>query len=165
MHLVYCTRTRPTPQRRVNITVHYSEVAMKSNVSARYPTRRRKAVCEHSGLGDNSEACSEHEVEEGPEAARVADAASGEHHCVALVDQPKDPVMPAFIAPAPDSFLREKQVLVTVGLGRSSIWSFSNPRSRYYDPSFPKPVKLGARAVAWRASEIFAWVASRRAFK
>jgi prophage regulatory protein len=39
-------------------------------------------------------------------------------------------------------------------------------RSRIYDlvalGSFPKPVKLGARAVAWRSDELDAWVASRQ---
>jgi len=85
-------------------------------------------------------------------------------HC-ARVDQPAGELgTVAFPAP-PDTFLREKLVLEITGLGRSSMWSYCNPRSRYHDPSFPKPVKIGARAVAWRASEIFGWVASRRAFK
>jgi prophage regulatory protein len=60
-----------------------------------------------------------------------------------------------------ETILREKQVIRVTGLGRSSVWSFGNPRSRYYDPTFPKPIKLGTRAVGWKASEVFFWVASR----
>ncbi|WP_166743636.1 helix-turn-helix transcriptional regulator [Xanthomonas cannabis] len=60
-----------------------------------------------------------------------------------------------------DTILREKQVISVTGLGRSSVWAFGNPKSRYYDPTFPKPSKLGARAVGWKASEVFQWVASR----
>jgi prophage regulatory protein len=60
-----------------------------------------------------------------------------------------------------DTILREKQVISVTGLGRSSVWSFGNPKSRYYDPTFPKPIKLGTRAVGWKASEVFLWVASR----
>ena len=62
---------------------------------------------------------------------------------------------------SPCSVLREKQVIAVTGLSRSSIWAFCNPRHRYYDPTFPKPIKLGARAVGWRASEVFLWVATR----
>lgn len=60
-----------------------------------------------------------------------------------------------------DTVLREKQVISITGLGRSSIWAFGNPKSRYYDPTFPKRIKLGNRAVGWKASEVFLWVASR----
>lgn len=83
----------------------------------------------------------------------------------ARMDQPAGEPGAVAVAAPPDTFLREKQVLEITGLGRSSIWSYCNPRSRYYDPSFPKPVKLGARAVAWRASEVFGWIATRRAIK
>lgn len=61
----------------------------------------------------------------------------------------------------PDTILRERQVILASGLGRSSIWAYANPRSRYYDPNFPKPIRLGVRAVGWRASEVFRWIAAR----
>jgi prophage regulatory protein len=57
---------------------------------------------------------------------------------------------------------RRRQVEQLTGLSRSSIYERLNPRSRYYDADFPKPVQLGARAVGWRASEIAAWIESRK---
>jgi prophage regulatory protein len=48
--------------------------------------------------------------------------------------------------------LRLQQVKEATGLSRSSI---------YADPDFPKPVKIGARAVAWCESEIFEWISDR----
>jgi prophage regulatory protein len=58
--------------------------------------------------------------------------------------------------------LRRREVEQTTGLSRSSIYERMNIRSRYYDPDFPKPVRLGQRAVGWRASEIAAWIDSRK---
>lgn len=31
----------------------------------------------------------------------------------------------------------------------------------YTDPTFPKPIKIGKRAVAWLESEVDAWIADR----
>lgn len=49
-------------------------------------------------------------------------------------------------------FLRIDAVKEITGLSRSTI---------YKDPSFPKPVKIGARAAAWVAEEVEEWVNSR----
>ena len=48
--------------------------------------------------------------------------------------------------------LRLKQVLATTGKSRSSV---------YADPSFPKPISIGQRSVAWVEDEVAAWVAKR----
>ena len=61
----------------------------------------------------------------------------------------------------PDSILRRAQVETITGLKKSSIYNLMSVRSAYFDPSFPRPRKLGKRAVGWIASEVFAWVASR----
>jgi prophage regulatory protein len=60
------------------------------------------------------------------------------------------------------TILRRREVEQITGLSRSSIYERMNIRSRYYDPDFPKPVRLGQRAVGWRASEIAAWIDSRK---
>lgn len=49
-----------------------------------------------------------------------------------------------------------------IGLKRSSIYNKFTPKSRYYDPTFPKPIKLGARAIGWFESDIQAWLESRK---
>ena len=48
--------------------------------------------------------------------------------------------------------LRLSAVKEITGLSRSSI---------YADPSIPKPVKIGSRAVAWVEDEIREWVNTR----
>lgn len=60
-----------------------------------------------------------------------------------------------------DTIVRLKKLQEITGLGRTSIYNYSKRDSPYFDPTFPKPVKLGSRAVGWLASEVFLWVASR----
>lgn len=48
--------------------------------------------------------------------------------------------------------IRLKEVKAKTGLSRSAI---------YADPSIPKPVKIGPRAVAWVESEVDAWIEAR----
>lgn len=50
--------------------------------------------------------------------------------------------------------LRLPDVLSRTGLSRSTL---------YADPTFPKSVKVGQRAVAWAESEIDAWIEARMA--
>ncbi|SEB98136.1 helix-turn-helix transcriptional regulator [Terriglobus roseus] len=54
---------------------------------------------------------------------------------------------------APDRLLRLKAVQAIVPLGRSAIYD------RIQAQTFPRPVSLGGNAVAWRQSDIDAWVA------
>jgi len=49
-----------------------------------------------------------------------------------------------------ESFLRLPAVMERTGLCRSAVYAMEG---------FPKPVKLGGRAVAWVASEVEAWIA------
>lgn len=46
------------------------------------------------------------------------------------------------------AILRRKQVEREVGLSRSTIYQ------RMKEGTFPRPIRLGARAVGWRAGEI-----------
>ena len=50
-----------------------------------------------------------------------------------------------------ETFLRLPQVELRVGLRRSAIYQAMK------ENRFPKPVKLGLRAVAWTLSDISAW--------
>jgi prophage regulatory protein len=54
-----------------------------------------------------------------------------------------------------ERLLRLPEVRVRVGLSRSHIYGLIKAGA------FPKPIPLGARAVAWVASEIDGWVAER----
>ena len=62
------------------------------------------------------------------------------------------------------TILRRKQVEARTGLSRSSIYARISPnpnRPGDYDPTFPKPVSLGAKAVGWVEAEIDAWLAAQ----
>ena len=51
--------------------------------------------------------------------------------------------------------LRLPKVLEMTGLSRTSVWR------QIKAGTFPKPVKLGPRAVGWRASDIDGWARNR----
>jgi prophage regulatory protein len=55
----------------------------------------------------------------------------------------------------PPKLLRLPAVMGLCALGRSSVYAGVKAGT------FPSPVSLGARAVAWRESEIFQWCADR----
>lgn len=62
------------------------------------------------------------------------------------------------------TILRRKQVEARTGLSRSSIYARlrRNPkRPGDYDPTFPKPISVGAKAVGWIEAEIDAWLAAQ----
>jgi len=57
--------------------------------------------------------------------------------------------------------LRRKQVEARTGLSRSTIYAKMrrNPkRPADHDPTFPKPVSVGAKAVGWIEAEVDAWI-------
>lgn len=54
-----------------------------------------------------------------------------------------------------DRILRLPQVRELCGVGRSTLYDWMAKGL------FPRPVKLGARAVGWRADDISAWLESR----
>lgn len=57
--------------------------------------------------------------------------------------------------------LRLKHVTKKTGLSRSTIYRKVDPKSKQYDPSFPKRVNLGGLAVGWVESEINRWLEER----
>ena len=59
--------------------------------------------------------------------------------------------------------IRLQALLIIIGLSRSTVFDISNPKSPRYDPTFPKKVRIGLRAVGWYEEEIYAWTASKRA--
>ena len=59
------------------------------------------------------------------------------------------------IQPETGKLLRLEAVISLIGMKRS--WILQKTK----DGEFPKPIKLGERAVAWYASDIDAWIKSR----
>ena len=56
--------------------------------------------------------------------------------------------------------LRRTELEKVIGLSRSAIYSRLDPKSPHYDASFPRPIKMGTKTVAWLAAEIDGWVNS-----
>tara|TARA_A200000159_G_scaffold40646_1_gene37254 strand:+ start:3287 stop:3502 length:216 start_codon:yes stop_codon:yes gene_type:complete len=56
------------------------------------------------------------------------------------------------------AIIRLKDVLRLTGLSRTTLYEKLNPRSSRYDPSFPKRVSLGERAVGWKLQEVEEWI-------
>lgn len=54
-----------------------------------------------------------------------------------------------------ERLIRAKQVFSLVGLPKSSVYA------RIKEGTFPSPVNLGPRAVAWIESEVRAWIDAR----
>lgn len=61
----------------------------------------------------------------------------------------------------PLRILRLGRLCEKIGLGRSAIYDRLDPASPRHDPSFPKPVNLGSRAVGFIESEVDAWLAAQ----
>lgn len=51
--------------------------------------------------------------------------------------------------------LRTKDVLNMLGISRTTLYAWMQ------EGSFPPNIKLGSRAVGWRAADIEAWLAKR----
>ncbi|MGL6356371.1 helix-turn-helix transcriptional regulator [Aeromonas veronii] len=67
-------------------------------------------------------------------------------------------------APEPECctrVIRLKELTRLIGLSRSTIYDRMNPKSKRFDPSFPRPIKLGLASVGWYLSEVMAWIACR----
>jgi len=54
-----------------------------------------------------------------------------------------------------DRLLRRPEVQETTGLSRSGIYAAMKAHR------FPRPIRIGLRAVAWRESDIQAWIDER----
>ena len=63
-----------------------------------------------------------------------------------------------------NKILRLKQVMALCGIGRSTIYEKINPKSKRYDESFPRPIKLSLSAVGWFEQDVIAWLDSKKSW-
>ena len=54
-----------------------------------------------------------------------------------------------------------KQVVLFTGVGRSTIYEMMDEFSPYYDPTFPKKVKITQNRIGWSAWEINQWIETK----
>jgi prophage regulatory protein len=57
--------------------------------------------------------------------------------------------------------LRMKQLIEKTGLSRSTLYDMMDVKSKRYDPTFPRGIKLTEATVCWLESEINAWIESK----
>lgn len=58
--------------------------------------------------------------------------------------------------------LRIREVVNKLGIARSTIYDWINPKSPRYDATFPKQRRLGLQSVGWLESEVDEWLLGRR---
>lgn len=56
-----------------------------------------------------------------------------------------------------------KEVIQFTSISRAKIYEMINVDSKYYDPTFPKPVRLSESRIGWVAWEVNQWIESKLA--
>ncbi|WP_335990296.1 helix-turn-helix transcriptional regulator [Acinetobacter bereziniae] len=51
-----------------------------------------------------------------------------------------------------------KEVIQFTSISRAKIYEMINIDSKYYDPTFPKPVRLSESRIGWVALEVHQWI-------
>lgn len=66
------------------------------------------------------------------------------------------------LEPSEIRYIRAKQVTQMLSISRSTLYDWTNPASKRYDPSFPKSTRLNKStkhgAVFWLESDVLAWL-------
>lgn len=62
---------------------------------------------------------------------------------------------------SPLRIVRLKDVQQRIGVSRPTIYRWLDKAAKNYDPTFPRPVSLGANSIGWVESELDAWLQSR----
>ena len=60
-----------------------------------------------------------------------------------------------------NQILNIKQLVEITGLSRATIYSLLDPKSKYYDASFPQQINLTSNRVGWVAHEVNAWITQK----
>ncbi|EJD6540695.1 AlpA family phage regulatory protein [Providencia rettgeri] len=60
--------------------------------------------------------------------------------------------------------LRLPAVIQRIGVARSTLYDWINPKSPRYDPTFPKQKRLGRQSVGWIESEVNDWLLNRQSY-
>ena len=54
-----------------------------------------------------------------------------------------------------------KDVMNFTSISRSKIYELINKESKYYDPTFPQPIRLSESRIGWSAWEIHQWIKAK----
>ena len=51
-----------------------------------------------------------------------------------------------------------KDVIQFTSISRAKIYEMTNEKSKYFDPTFPQPIRLSESRIGWSAWEINQWI-------
>lgn len=54
-----------------------------------------------------------------------------------------------------------KEVIEFTSISRAKIYEMINEKSKYYDPTFPLPIRLSESHIGWSAWEVHQWIESK----
>ncbi len=54
--------------------------------------------------------------------------------------------------------IRLPKLLSILGISRSTVYLKINKSSKYYDKDFPKPIKLGEKAIGWINQDVMEYI-------
>ncbi|ENW78465.1 hypothetical protein F909_04157 [Acinetobacter sp. ANC 3929] len=57
-----------------------------------------------------------------------------------------------------NQILNIRQLVEITGLSRAIIYSLLDPKSKYYEASFPQQINLTSNRVGWVAHEVNTWI-------
>lgn len=61
--------------------------------------------------------------------------------------------------------LRMRHVTAQLGISRSAVYDWMDPKSPRYDSTFPKPIRLGKASIGWLSDDIEDFIAARVAWR
>ncbi|ELK4826546.1 TPA: helix-turn-helix transcriptional regulator [Pseudomonas aeruginosa] len=61
--------------------------------------------------------------------------------------------------------LRLRHVTAQLGISRSAVYDWMDPKSPRYDSTFPKPIRLGKASIGWLLADIERFIATRIAWR
>ena len=56
-----------------------------------------------------------------------------------------------------------REVIEFTSISRAHIYEMINVKSKYYDPTFPRPIRLSNSRIGWVAREVNQWIESKLA--
>lgn len=62
----------------------------------------------------------------------------------------------------PFQLLTAEEVAEAIRLSKNTVYRMVDKTSKYFDETFPEPLKVGGRSTMWRADEITAWMLGLR---
>ena len=63
----------------------------------------------------------------------------------------------------PSRVLRIKDMTKKIGIARSTIYDWMNPKSPRFDATFPRSFKIGQHSIGWLEHQVDEWLALRAA--